>query len=516
MNSQSGHRITILVLGAATLSVLSASIEPSSAHGQGSEPRAFASAQYRLSSETVRDKIRGGWAGQVIGCAYGGPTEFKWLGRPIPDHVLIAWDEAIIARSFAENPGLYDDVYVDMTFLAAFESLGLDASAEDIARRFAATRYRLWHANQMARLNLMAGLMPPQSGHYRNNPHADDIDFQIEADFIGLITPGMPALAGQYADRVGHIIGYGDGVLGGRFVATMHSVAFVEKDIVAVVERAVQNLPPQSAYARCIRDVLEWWRRWPDDWHRCWDEVQKKWSDDVGCPECVLGPGNIDAKLNGAYIAIGLLYGGGDFGRTVETATRCGQDSDCNPSNAGGILGTLVGYSKIPDRWKAGLDRVEAVKLSGADYTLQEAYSVTYRLATEAVRRGGGSVSPESWTIRLQKPQPPTRVEISFGDLKPASRTDLNGYRLDRPFVTKFEGRGFAIHGRMAGWQGQARCTVRIDGRLLEDVRLQGDLQRHRFPFFWRYDLNPGTHTLEIRKEDGDGLPRLHDFIVYR
>ena len=32
---------------------------------------------YTISQERLLDKIKGGWAGQTIGVAYGGPTEFK-------------------------------------------------------------------------------------------------------------------------------------------------------------------------------------------------------------------------------------------------------------------------------------------------------------------------------------------------------------------------------------------------------------------------------------------------------
>lgn len=62
-------------------------------------------------------------------------------------------------------------------------------------------------------------------------------------------------------------------------------------------------------------------------------------------------PFNIDAVINSAYILIGLLYGEGDFYKTLDISTRCGQDSDCNPASAGGILGTILGYSRIPDYW---------------------------------------------------------------------------------------------------------------------------------------------------------------------
>jgi len=68
---------------------------------------------------------------------------------------------------------------------------GINAPAESFAKAFANADYKLWHANQAARYNILHGIMPPASGHWKNNPHADDIDFQIEADFIGMICPGV-------------------------------------------------------------------------------------------------------------------------------------------------------------------------------------------------------------------------------------------------------------------------------------------------------------------------------------
>ncbi len=76
--------------------------------------------------------------------------------------------------------------------------------------------------------------------------------------------------------------------------------------------------------------------------------VQKKWANDVGCPEGVFEPFDIDAKVNAAYVVTGLLYGDKDYTKTLEITARCGQDADCNPSTVGGILGALLGYDKIP------------------------------------------------------------------------------------------------------------------------------------------------------------------------
>ncbi|MCK5369507.1 MAG: hypothetical protein KAQ62_13185, partial [Cyclobacteriaceae bacterium] len=38
-----------------------------------------------LSKEVLQDKIKGAWAAQTIGVTYGGPTEFKYNKRIIPD-----------------------------------------------------------------------------------------------------------------------------------------------------------------------------------------------------------------------------------------------------------------------------------------------------------------------------------------------------------------------------------------------------------------------------------------------
>ena len=44
-----------------------------------------------MSKEMLLDKIKGAWAGQVIGCTYGGPTEFVYRGRMIEEEKEIPW-----------------------------------------------------------------------------------------------------------------------------------------------------------------------------------------------------------------------------------------------------------------------------------------------------------------------------------------------------------------------------------------------------------------------------------------
>mgnify|MGYP003372120165 FL=1 len=125
--------------------------------------------------------------------------------------------------------------------------------------------------------------MPPASGHWLNNPHADDLDYQIEADYAGLMSPGMPNTASEISDKIGHIMNYGDGWYGGVYVGAMYSLSFISDDIEFIVTEALKTIPEQSTYYKCMSDVIRWHKEYPDDWKRTWFECEKKWSSDIGC-----------------------------------------------------------------------------------------------------------------------------------------------------------------------------------------------------------------------------------------
>jgi len=457
-----------------------------------------------ISKAALQDKIKGGWAGQVIGCTYGGPTEFRWNGTMIDDRVPIPWDDSRMLWYYENEPGLYDDVYMDLTFVDVFEKYGLDAADSLHALAFARAEYPLWHANQAARYNILNGIMPPASGHWKNNPHADDIDFQIEADFAGLMSPGMVNAAAETANRIGHIMNFGDGVYGGVYVAAMYALAYVYDDIEQVVSEALKTIPGESEFGRCISDVIQWHSQYPEDWKSTWFETQKKWASDRGCPDGVFVPFNIDAKINAAYIVIGLLYGKGDFGTTIDIATRCGQDSDCNPANAAGILGALIGYSKIPDQWKQGLNKVEELNFRYTEMSLNKVYETGFRHASEMIKRNGGREEGENFVIRCQTPQA-MPYEAAFDGLFPKERKRLNNFLSPASQEMSFEmqGCGFVITGSARKEQQLPDVTleadVYADGQLLETVKLpvQGRVRRHDVA--WKYDLPEGSHVILLK-----------------
>jgi hypothetical protein len=462
----------------------------------------FPTLKTTLSKAELKDKIKGGWAGQVIGCTFGGPTEFKFKGGMINDYMPIPWDEKRCLWYYENSPGLYDDVYMDLTFVDVFEKEGLDAPAKSHALAFANAEYKLWHANQAARYNILNGIMPPASGHWLNNPHADDIDFQIEADFAGLMAPGMVNAASEICDKVGHIMNYGDGWYGGVYVAAMYSLAFVSDDVEQVVTEALHAIPSGSTFQQCIADVIDWYHQYPEDWKRCWFEVEKKWSADIGCPDGVFRDFNIDAKINAAYIVIGLLYGEGDYSKTLEISTRCGQDSDCNPASAGGILGTMLGYSNIPEFWKKPLYPVEDMDFKYTTMSLNDVYEIGMKHALQVLSENGAETAAENIEIPVQEIQA-VQLEVGFLNHYPIQRypSEKKLTAQAPEFTLTFEGNGFVINGWANSEGGDAviELEMNINDGKPERFTMPTSFQSRRHDLAWKYNLQEGTHTVSVK-----------------
>jgi len=454
-------------------------------------------------------------AGAAQQAARDGPTEFRFRSRMIPDDHEIPWYDGYMKDTYDGRPGLYDDIYMDLTFVEVFEAEGLDAPADSFANAFANADYMLWHANQCARYNILNGIMPPQSGHWLNNPCADDIDF---------MSPGMVNTSAEISDKIGHIMNYGDGWYGGVYVAALYALAFVSDDMQYVVEEALEVIPPESLYAQCMRDVIQWHKENPDDWKATWTRVHDKWDNDVGCPNGALSDFNIDAKINSAWILVGLLYGEKDFGKTTDISTRCGDDSDCNPASAGGILGTMIGYDNIPDYWKQGLAEVEPIDFKYTTISLNDAYDMSYRHALQVIERNGGAVDDRKATIIVQKPEP-VRLEVGFEGHYPIEKKDLN-IALDDEASFEFDGIGFAVNGRAsAGLRATGESAAHhtfdvemyIDGELVTTTKLPTNNIKRKFIPFWRYQLPMGKHNVRFRvlnPTDGAGI-RLTNAVIY-
>ncbi len=489
-----------------------------------------------ISMSDLRDRIRGGWAGQMFGVAYGAPTEFRYNEVIIPVDKLPKWSPGKVDNALNQ-----DDLYVDMTFAQVLDEKGLDATTEDFGAMFKDSKYALWHANLAARRALRRGVPATLSGTPKYNVHANDIDFQIEADFIGLMTPGLPQAANDIAWRAGRVMNYGDGIYGGMFVGCMYAAAFFESDPHRVVEEGLKCIPAKSPYGQLIADLLVWHKQDPRNWESAWQQIEKKWNRREPCPAGALRPFNIDAKINGAYIALGLLYGDADMTKTIEISTRAGQDSDCNPSSAAGVLGTMLGWNKIPDIWKSGIPPLADRKFAYTNHTFNTIVDSTVKRAVAVVQKAGGRVDGEKITIPFQAPKaaklelwddygsPAENIAVADPRWKFTGNWATNDKAAPRITDEKnataeisFEGTGFIAVGPYLSNGGFAEAW--LDGKKISTVDVCSDEKANKGAesVFHQFRLKPGKHTvrlvvLGVKHDDSTGAKvGLDSLLVFR
>jgi len=487
-----------------------------------------------IKPEVLKDKIAGGWAGKMIGVTYGAPTEFRAQSKIFADS--IKWKPSDIKGSMWQ-----DDIYVQLTFLMSMDKFGIDAPAKKFQEMFAKAGYPLWHANMQARKNYYDSIFVPASGSPEYNLHADDIDFQIEADYIGFMCPGMPNTGSGIAEKIGHIMNYGDGVYGGIFVGALYSEAFFESDILKIIEKALKSIPSESDYSKIISDVIKLHHQYPSDWKAAWKELDAKWGDVDIC-----GAGstfNIDAKLNGAFIVMGLLYGEGDPVKTLEITTRCGQDSDCNPSNAMAVLGVIKGFSGLPIDMQNGVKAIGDSIFINTTYSFNSAVTSSVKYAHDLIIREGGKADEVNIMIKTQVPVAPV-YEVSFPNVvfdKTVSVFDKTGWILKgnwKPFevisesekkVTKqsmyseksgdelvidFSGTGISIEGNW--YKDGGKADIYVDGKLNRSIDTYYNFanQQHTVSIWHVLNLQPEVHKVRIIVK-GENRPESSGTRVY-
>jgi len=228
------------------------------------------------------------------------------------------------------------------------------------------------------------------------------------------------------------------------------------------------------------------------------------------------------------------LYGEGDFTKTLEISTRCGQDSDCNPASAGGILGTVLGYDQIPDYWKEPLYPVEDTDFSYTTMSLNDVYSIGTRHAIENLKRNGAEITDDMITIPFEEIEA-VRLEVGFEGHFPKDRILIRrGNRVMIPELAildennkdidfDFEGIGFVLNGA-AEKESPAieedhifKIEMYIDGKLAEKIDMPTDYRIRKMEVAWKYQLPEGKHQIKIKvlnAEKGYRI-RIDDLVIY-
>lgn len=327
----------------------------------------------------LRDRIAGAWLGRCVGCILGKPVE--GLDRARIHRYLAAHDawplthyvpapdgrsEVVLHPShptttlgniaFAERD---DDIDYAILNLAMRERIGPAWTTGDVAEAWLTNLPFLgvFTAERAVYRNLVNGIPVDQAADV-DNPYREWIGAQIRADVWGMTRPGDPTAAAAEAYRDAVLSHRGNGIYGEMMAAAMVATALVSADPREVVRQGLLAIPAESRLARAIRELVDWHAICPT-WEECWERVAARWADHHW----------IHVIPNALALAMGLLYGAGDFERTITITVMGGWDTDSNGATAGAIAGAMVGASGIPPRWAAPLDDRVRSFIPGYDHS---------------------------------------------------------------------------------------------------------------------------------------------------
>lgn len=300
----------------------------------------------KINKDEFRSKLHGCWMGKAIGGAIGMPYE---LTKDINDATGFSTPKG--------EPVPNDDLDLQLIWLLAMEDMGPKAlSANALADYWLTYITPHWNEYGVCRANMEMGLLPPLSGHFKNKwLHSNGA--WIRSEIWASLAPGVPNIAMKYALMdacLDH--GLGEGTYAEMFTVTMQSFAMYEKDVRKLIETALTYIPHDCRVAQSVRLVLEYY-----DSGRPWKETREavvKLNDDLGLFQA---PGNV------AFTVLGLMYGEGDFKKSVLLCVNCGDDADCTAATCGALLGLMNGIEYIPEDWKEYIgDRIVTMCINGS------------------------------------------------------------------------------------------------------------------------------------------------------
>jgi len=319
-------------------------------------------------SSTFKNKLHGAWLGRICGCMLGKTVEGIRIAELIPflqetgnypmhryiyrsdltDQILKKYNYGFSGRCYADEiDGMPVDDDTNYVVLAQklIQDFGRDFTPYDVSRAW--LRYQekdaYCTAERVAFCNFVKGYAPPQSAIYKN-PYREWIGAQIRGDYFGYINPGDPKLAAEMAWRDASISHIKNGIYGEMMVAAMLAVAAATDDIEEIILGGLAEIPHTSRLYEDTTSVLECYKNGASQ-EECFRMIHTKYDDRIGHDWC-------HTISNAMIVVASLLYGNGDFGKTVCMAVEAGFDTDCNGATAGSVLGMAKGIESIPEYWQ--------------------------------------------------------------------------------------------------------------------------------------------------------------------
>lgn len=337
-------------------------------------------------------RLYAGWLGKMIGIRYGAPVEM-WRSEEIkekyPDADGYLFDYPIF--------GADDDSTGPIFFLKTLEDVENmnNLRPEDFGNTwlnyvpymhgfFWWGGYRV-STEHTAYINLRNGIKAPDSGSMKVNTKvvAEQIGGQIFSDVWGLVSPYDFQKAASLAKMASQVSHDGEGVNGGMFIAACVSSAFKAKSVIEIINDGLSVLPQDSEYYQMALDIIDFHKKNPVTPDDCFRYIRSKyWTDKY--------PGQCHIIPNAAIVVYSLLYGDGDFDRTLKIANYSGFDTDCNVGNVGAIMGVYCGLAKINyEKWIKPINDIVLCSSVSVYENIIDIPSLVYRTARLAIKLRG-------------------------------------------------------------------------------------------------------------------------------
>ncbi len=336
------------------------------------------------SQDTLYSKFYGAWLGRIAGCIMGKPLERYPFGGgngkldgweciklwqegakdnfPPTDYISgkssaagkfgidISGDKSIRENiRFAESD---DDIRYLVLALLVNEKYKNDFTPEDIAdmwQRYL-TPSMVFTAERAALINSMICDEKDEEKkiefcHKNNNPYREWIGAQIRIDHYGYYNAGNPLDAAKSAYNDAIFSHVKNGVYGAMFFAALIAVAFTEKDIKKCIEIALTVIPKKSRLYEDVVFAVSIAENSSDE-----IELYKKLRERYGSFHPV------HTENNAAVCVAALVFGKGEFVKSVSVAVGAGWDTDCNGATVGSVVGAMNGEKGIPEYLKTPLN----------------------------------------------------------------------------------------------------------------------------------------------------------------
>lgn len=295
-----------------------------------------AASKKKVSREELLNHIYGGWVGMLIGGIEGLPHEFKYNEEPresLPDFTFLPNG----ARTDDDN-----DFELTHIFFMDKENVLKLPYSRIVEIWKANMNSGIWVANKRARDLMDQGMVPPATGDPKNNERAAyNLSGQFCTESYGMISPGMPQSAADIAIHYAHISVSNEAVQAAQFWPALISLnIFYKGPIESLIKKALKAVDPTSAMNEAVLDAIKTYHENPKNWkiarrkfYNKWG-IERKWNWN-------------STPLDGGFVILALLYGKGDFYKSMQYAMALGLDADCNAATVGAVIGVNIGYKNI-------------------------------------------------------------------------------------------------------------------------------------------------------------------------